>query len=441
MTHSETLYAEAVELMPGGVNSPVRAFRAVGGTPLYFRKGKGAILTDADGKDYIDYVSSWGAIILGHAEDETNEAIADAASRGTSFGAPHAGEITLAREVLARKAGVERVRFVNSGTEGALAAVRLARAATGRTKLVKFEGNYHGALDSLLVKAGSGVATFGLPDSAGVPPDATKGTLTARYNDAESVRALLEANPGEVAAILVEPVAGNMGLVPPAPDFLASLRALCDAHGTLLVLDEVMTGFRVARGGAMARYGVTPDLVVMGKVIGGGLPVGAYGGKKEIMERVAPLGPVYQAGTLSGNPLAMAAGHSVVSRLTDEVYDHLETMGARLQAGLEGALSATGVPGRVQRVGSMISVFFTDRDVKDFDDAQTTDKALYARLFHGLLQRGVYLPPSALESWFLNAAHDEPLIDRTVEAFADALREVSPSPSGSSWRGGRGERP
>ena len=440
MTHSENLYAEACDLMPGGVNSPVRAFRAVGGTPLYFQKGKGAILTDADGQEYIDYVSSWGAIILGHAEDETNEAIADAASCGTSYGAPHAGEITLAREVIERK-GLERVRFVNSGTESALAVVRLVRAATGRTKLVKFEGNYHGAIDPLLAKAGSGIATFGMPDSAGVPAESARGTLTARYNDPESVRALLEANPGEVAAVLVEPVAGNMGLVPPAPGFLQGLRELCDAHGCLLVLDEVMTGFRVARGGATARYEIKPDLVAMGKVIGGGLPVGAYGGRQELMELVAPLGPVYQAGTLSGNPLAMAAGHSVVSRLTDEVYDHLETMGARLQDGLEQAISATGVPGRVQRVGSMISVFFTDKEVRNFDDAQTTDKALYARLFHGLLKRGVYLPPSALESWFLNAAHDEPLIDRTVAAFEDVLREVSPSPSGSSWRGGRGERP
>ena len=410
--------------MPGGVNSPVRAFRAVGGTPLYFTRGKGAILTDADGREYVDYVSSWGAIILGHADEAVTEAVARAAARGTSYGAPHEGEITLAREVLARKRGVERVRFVNSGTEAALAAVRLARAATGRTKLLKFAGNYHGAIDPLLAKAGSGVATFGLPDSAGVPAETARGTLTARYNDADDVRRLLEANPGEVAAVLLEPIAGNMGLVPPVPGFLDALRLLCDAHGCLLVVDEVMTGFRVARGGATARYSLTPDLTLMGKVIGGGLPVGAYGGRRELMDLVAPVGPVYQAGTLSGNPLAMAAGHAVVSRLTEDVYDALESAGERLQKGLELALEATGVPGQVQRVGSMVSVFFTPLPVRDFDDAQTTDKALFGRLFHALLRRGVYLPPSALEAWFLNAAHDDALIDRTIDAFEDALREV-----------------
>ena len=423
MTRSERLYTEATALMPGGVNSPVRAFRAVGGTPLFFSKAKGATLTDADGKEYIDYVSSWGAILLGHADDDVNEAIAEAAARGTTYGAPHEGEIRLAREVTARKA-VERVRFVNSGTEASLAAVRLARAATGRTKLLKFAGNYHGAIDPLLAKAGSGVATFGLPDSAGVPEESARGTLTARYNDAESVRRLLEANPGEVAAVLLEPVAGNMGLVPPAPGFHEALRALCDAHGCLLVVDEVMTGFRIDRGGATARYALRPDLTIMGKVIGGGLPVGAYGGRKELMELVAPVGPVYQAGTLSGNPLAMAAGHAVVSRLDDVLYEGLERAGARLQKGLETALEACGVAGQVQRVGSMVSVFFTPMPVRDFDDAQTTDKALFARLFHALLKRGVYLPPSALEAWFLNAAHDDALIDRTVDAFEDALREV-----------------
>ncbi len=425
MTKSESLYQEAVGLMPGGVNSPVRAFRAVGGTPLYFSKGKGAILTDADGQDYIDYVSSWGAVILGHAHEAVTEAVTEAASRGTSYGAPHAGEITLAREALERKKGIERVRFVNSGTEASLAAVRLARAATERTKLLKFEGNYHGAIDSLLAKAGSGVATFGLPDSAGVPAESARGTLTARYNDPEDARRLLEANRGEVAAVLLEPIAGNMGLVPPAPGFLDSLRALCDEHGALLVVDEVMTGFRVDRGGASARYGLRPDLLIMGKVIGGGLPVGAYGGRRELMEMVAPLGPVYQAGTLSGNPLAMAAGHAVVSRLDDAAYERLEAMGARLQKGLELALENVDVEGQVQRVGSMISVFFTPMPVRDFDDAQTTDKALFGRLFHALLKRGVYLPPSALEAWFLNLGHDEALIDRTVDAFEDALREVA----------------
>ncbi len=423
MTRSEELYADACELMPGGVNSPVRAFRSVGGTPLYFEKAKGAILTDADGKEYIDYVSSWGAVILGHADEAVTEAIAKAAAKGASYGAPHAGEIALAREVVERK-GIDRVRFVNSGTEASLAVVRLARAATGRTKLIKFAGNYHGAIDSLLAKAGSGIATFGLPDSAGVPKETAQGTLTARYNDAEDVRRILDANPGEVAAILLEPVAGNMGLVPPVPGFLSTLRDLCDAHGTLLVVDEVMTGFRVARGGATERYGLRPDLIVMGKVIGGGLPVGAYGGRRELMEMIAPLGPVYQAGTLSGNPLAMAAGLSVLSRLDEVRYAGLELMGQRLQDGLTGALLRAGARGQVQRAGSMISVFFTEKPVTDFEGANATDKALFGRLFHALLARGVYLPPSALEAWFITAAHTEEIIDCTVQAFGDALHAV-----------------
>jgi len=424
MTRSETLYQEACDLMPGGVNSPVRAFRAVGGTPLYFERASGATLTDADGREYIDFVSSWGAIILGHAHPAVTEAIAAAAARGTSYGAPHEGEIRLAREVIARVPGLERVRFVNSGTEAALAAIRLARAATGRTKIIKFEGNYHGAVDALLAKAGSGVATFGLPDSAGVPTEAAKNTLTARFNDAADARRLLEANPGEVAAIMVEPIAGNMGLVPPTSEFLEDLRSACDEHGTLLVLDEVMTGFRVARGGAIERLGIRPDLVIMGKVIGGGLPVGAYGGRRELMDLVAPLGPMYQAGTLSGNPLAMAAGYTALSHLTDDLYEQLELTGERLEKGLRMATEACDVPAQVQRVGSMISVFFTEMPVRDFADAQTTDKALFGRLFHAMLRRGVYLPPSALEAWFFNAAHDEEAIDRTVNAFEDSLREV-----------------
>lgn len=421
---SERLYAEACQLMPGGVNSPVRAFRAVGGTPLYFARAAGARLIDADGNDYVDFVSSWGAIILGHAHPAVNEAIGRAAADGTSFGAPHEGEILLAQEVIHRMPGVERVRFVNSGTEASLAAIRLARAATGRTKIVKFEGNYHGAVDSLLAKAGSGVATFGLPDSAGVPKETTAGTLVARYNDLADVERLLTSHLGEVAAVLVEPVAGNMGLVPPTPEFLPGLRRLCDAHGALLVMDEVMTGFRVAPGGAAERYEVAGDIAVMGKVIGGGLPVGAYGGRRDLMELVAPLGPMYQAGTLSGNPLAMAAGYAALTNLTPEVYERLEGLGERLQKGLKLATETAGVEAQVQRIGSMISVFFTEMPVRDFADAQTTDKALFGRLFHALLNRGVYLPPSALEAWFINAAHTEEEIDRTVEAFEEALQEV-----------------
>lgn len=424
MSISKDLYTTACGLMPGGVNSPVRAFRAVGGTPLYFTKGLGSKLTDADGHEYIDYVSSWGAIIHGHADADINVAIATAAGNGTSFGAPHEGEIRLAKEVVSRLPGLEMVRFVNSGTEASLAAIRLVRAATGRTKIVKFEGNYHGAVDSLLAKAGSGIATFGLPDSAGVPSETTKGTLLAKFNDLDSVSQIFETNPSEIAAVLVEPVAGNMGLVPPAPGFLAGLRELCTKHGALLVFDEVMTGFRVARGGAAARYGVQPDLYITGKVIGGGLPVGAYGGKRQLMELVAPIGPMYQAGTLSGNPLAMAAGYAALSKLDDAVYTRLELLGARLELGLRMAAETVGVTAQVQRVGSMISVFFTDMPVVDFDDAQTTNKALFGRLFHALLARGVYLPPSALEAWFLNASHSEADIDTTVEAFEYGLREV-----------------
>ncbi len=412
--------------MPGGVNSPVRAFRAVGGSPIYFDHAKGSRVFDVDGNAYIDYVCSWGAVLLGHADVRVNHAIALAAEKGTSYGAPHAGEILLAAEVRRRMPGLELVRFVNSGTEAALAAIRLARAATGRTKLIKFAGNYHGALDPLLAKAGSGIATFGLPDSAGVPPEVAATTLTATFNDIAGVRRLLEANAGQIAAVIVEPVAGNMGLVPPKSGFLADLSEACTAHGTLLILDEVMTGFRVARGGATERYGVRPDIIIMGKVIGGGLPVGAYGGRRELMELVAPLGPMYQAGTLSGNPLAMAAGFAALNALTDEAYDQLETMGNRLETGLVAALKSAGVPGQVQRVGSMISVFFTQQPVTDFDEAQTTDRTLFARLFHGLLQRGVYLPPSALESWFFSLAHTEADIDHTIRAFADVLVEARP---------------
>jgi glutamate-1-semialdehyde 2,1-aminomutase len=317
------------------------------------------------------------------------------------------------------------VRFVNSGTEATLATIRLVRAATGRTKILKFEGNYHGAVDSLLAKAGSGIATFGLPDSAGVPKAIAHDTLLARYNDALHVEAILSANRREIAALLVEPVAGNMGLVPPNPGFLEALRTLCDDHGVLLVFDEVMTGFRVAKGGAAERFGVRPDLFCMGKVIGGGLPVGAYGGRKDLMDLVAPLGPMYQAGTLSGNPLAMAAGYAALTHLGDDQYGQLEQLGARLETGLRQVSSAAGVNAQVQRVGSMISVFFTDVPVHDFDEASATDKPLFGRLFHAMLDKGFYLPPSALEAWFFTTSHTEEDIDRTVEAFGASLKEVA----------------
>ena len=422
---SEALFAEAKTLMPGGVNSPVRAFKAVGGTPVFFKSAKGAYLFDADDNRYVDYVSSWGAILLGHADPRVIQAISDAASHGTSFGAPHEGEVRLAKEILSRVPAVERIRFVNSGTEATLATIRLVRAATGRSKIIKFEGNYHGAVDSLLAKAGSGIATFGLPDSAGVPNTITQDTLLARYNDADNVKAILEANAGQVAAVMVEPVAGNMGLVPPDPGFLLTLRELCDHHGVLLVFDEVMTGFRVARGGASERFGIKPDLICMGKVIGGGLPVGAYGGREDLMNLVAPLGPMYQAGTLSGNPLAMAAGYAALSNADQSVYEHCEQIGARLEAGLNQVFGAAGVPAQVQRVGSMISVYFADEPVHNFDQANVSNKALFGKLFHAMLDKGFYLPPSALEAWFLTASHTNEDIDLTVEAFAQSLKEVN----------------
>lgn len=407
--------------MPGGVNSPVRAFRAVGGDPVFFERGKGSELWDVDGNRYVDYVSSWGAIIHGHADPLVNDAVADAASRGTSFGAPHEGEIRLAQEIVARVPQVERVRFVNSGTEATVAAIRLARAATGRNKILKFEGNYHGAADCLLAQAGSGVATFSLPDSSGVPPSSTADTLIARFNDLDQVKSLFQANAGEIAAVIVEPTSGNMGLVPISPDFLKGLREVCTAHSALLVLDEVMTGFRVAQGGAAERFHVNPDLLCFGKVIGGGLPVGAYGGSKKLMDWVAPVGPMYQAGTLSGNPVAMAAGFSALSRLDSASYARLETLGARLENGL----AQSDVKLHVQRLGSMISVFFTNHPVTNFQEASATDRALYGRLFHAMLDKGFYLPPSALEAWFLTLSHTEEQIDATVEAFQNSLAEVA----------------
>jgi glutamate-1-semialdehyde 2,1-aminomutase len=424
-SRSADLFERAQSLMPGGVNSPVRAFRAVGGTPLFFDRACGSKLVDVDGNEYIDYVSSWGAVILGHAHPAITSAVTAAAAKGTSFGAPHAGEVALAEEVVSRVPAVERVRFVNSGTEATLAAIRLARAATGREKILKFEGNYHGAVDSLLAKAGSGVATFGLPDSAGVPPEVAAATLTASYNDLDSVRTILEQNHRKIAAVLVEPVAGNMGCVPPSEGFLKGLQSLCRIHGTLFILDEVMTGFRVSRGGASRLFGLDPDLICMGKVIGGGLPVGAYGGKQDLMEMVAPIGPVYQAGTLSGNPLAMAAGHAALANMGAEQYEHLEVVGARLESGLHGVFSGAGVAAQVQRVGSMISVYFASGPVTNFSEAKASDTAFFGKLFHALLHHGVYLPPSALEAWFLNLAHTADDIDRTIDAFAASLKEVA----------------
>lgn len=426
---SAALHAEATHIIPGGVNSPVRAFRAVGGTPVYFERGAGAYLWDVDGNRYLDFVNSWGASILGHANPQILAAIHEAASRGTSYGAPHRGEIALADEVIKRVPSIEQLRLVNSGTEASLAVLRLVRAATGRPKVLKFAGNYHGAVDSLLVRAGSGVATLGIPDSAGVAEGTIAQTAVARFNDLDDVRRNFEHHRGEIAAVLVEPVAGNMGCVPPQPGFLQGLREIADAHGTLLVFDEVMTGFRVSRGGATELYGVTPDLICFGKVIGGGLPVGAYGGKRDLMQWIAPAGPVYQAGTLSGNPLAVAAGLAALRQLDSEVYESLEKLGEYLEKGLTEIL---GNQGHVNRVGSMLSVFFSPGPTIEFDTAQATDRECFGKIFHALLDEGFYLPPSALEAWFLTASHSETDINLMLAVFEKALRNSVPFISSSS---------
>ena len=419
---SEEWFAAAARLMPGGVNSPVRAFRAVGGTPFFVARGEGARIVDVDGRSYVDYVMSWGPLILGHAPKRVTDALRAALDRGTSYGAPTPGEVELAREIAAAVPSMEMLRLVSSGTEAAMSALRVARGTTGRPKLVKFEGGYHGHADSLLVKAGSGGATFGVPDSLGVPADLARLTLTVPYNDLDAVRALLEADGREVAAVIVEPVAGNMGVVPPAPGFLAGLRELTRRHGVLLIFDEVITGFRVAYGGAQARYGVTPDLTILGKIIGGGLPVGAYGGRREIMESVSPLGGVYQAGTLSGNPLAVAAGLETLRALREPgVYETLEARAVALEAGLGEAAARAGVPATVNRVGSMLTAFFTAGPVTDWTSAARADRTRYAAFFHAMLGRGVYLAPSQFEAAFLSLAHSPDEVAMTVEAARAAL--------------------
>lgn len=421
---SQQLYTRAQSLMPAGVNSPVRAFRAVGGVPFYIASAKGAVLTDVDGNRYIDYVCSWGALVLGHSHPSVVRAIKKASEKGTSYGAPHEGEILLAEEIIRALPWVQMLRFVNSGTEATMSAVRLARAATGRPKILKFDGNYHGHADYLLAKAGSGVATFGLPDSAGVPAELTQHTLVAPYNHVEAVENLFREAGEQIAAVVVEPVAGNMGVVPPASGFLQALREITQRYGSLLIFDEVITGFRVSRQGAAGLYNVTPDLVCMGKIIGGGLPVGAYGGRRDLMQMVAPLGPVYQAGTLSGNPLAMAAGLATLRELDETAYEQLEARSGALQEAITQTTRKLGVPAQVNRVGSMLSVFFTDRPVTDTESAMSTDRQLYARLFHALLKRRVFLPPSALEAWFVSTAHTDAHIERTARAFHAALKEA-----------------
>ena len=415
MTKSEQLFAEAQQVLPGGVNSPVRACRAVDTYPRFLDHGMGSHVWDVDGNEYIDLIGSWGPLILGHCCQAVEQAVTAAISKGLSFGAPTAAEVEMA-QLVCRMTGLEMVRMVNSGTEAVMSALRLARGATGRGKIIKFAGCYHGHSDAMLVKAGSGALTGGAPDSAGVPADIAADTLTASYNDLASVEALLLANPAQVAAVIVEPVAANMGVVPPQPGFLQGLRQLCDQHGSLLIFDEVITGFRLAPGGAQEYFGVRADLVTYGKIIGGGMPVGAYGGSRRLMELVAPLGPVYQAGTLSGNPVAMAAGLAQLRILssTPGIYTDLERKGAALEAGLKHALA--GMPAQVNRVGSLLTVFFTSQAVTGYDQARSSDLALYSRWYRGLLAQGIYTAPSQFEAMFLSHAHTDEDIQKILAA-------------------------
>ena len=423
---SAGFFAQAQHVIPGGVNSPVRAFKSVGGTPLFIKRAEGAYLEDVDGNRYVDYVGSWGPMLFGHADPDVVKVVQDAALESTSFGAPTSIEIDVARLIVELVPSVEKVRMVNSGTEATMSAARLARGFTGRDKIIKFEGNYHGHGDFFLIAAGSGAMTFGEPNSPGVTKGNAQDTLIARYNDLDNVRALVAANRGEVACIIVEPIAGNMGCVPPEPGFLEGLRALCDEDGIVLIFDEVMTGFRVAPGGAQEVYGVTPDLTTLGKIIGGGLPVGAYGGRREIMDFVSPVGPVYQAGTLSGNPLAMKAGYTVLRKIADapEVYDRLEAYGATLEAGTRDNLNALGLGYFTTRVGSMGCLFFTEEKVTGYDTASTCDAATYARYFHAMLREGVYLAPSQFEAFFFSSRHGEEELERTLKAQRKALEEA-----------------
>jgi glutamate-1-semialdehyde 2,1-aminomutase len=417
-TASQALFKRACQLTPGGVNSPVRAFGSVGGTPRFIRRAQGAYLWDEDGNRYLDAVGSWGPMILGHAHPAVLAAIAEAMQDGTSFGAPTRREIELAELLLSRYPGCEQLRFVNSGTEATMSAIRTARGATGRDYLVKFAGNYHGHADSLLVAAGSGALTTGVPSSAGVPQATAQTTLVARYNDLDSVRMLFEAQPDGIAAVILEPVVGNMGVVIPTPEFLAGLRELTRRYGALLIVDEVMTGLRLAPGGAVERFGIEADLICWGKIIGGGLPVGAYGGKAHIMQHVSPLGKVYQAGTLSGNPLAMAAGIATLKQMaaTSDLYAVLEARGAQLEAGLRSAAQKHAQPIVINRVGSMMTVFFSETPVTDFESASATDSARFARWFHALLEAGVYWPASPFEAAFLSYAHSEADIKAMITA-------------------------
>lgn len=425
MTHSSELFQRAKRVLVGGVNSPVRAFRSVGGEPLVFASGSGSKLRDVDGNEYIDYVGSWGPLILGHADPAVVEALSQTASKGTSFGATAEIEILLAERVQQFFPSIEKIRMVNSGTEATMGAVRVARGFTGRDKIIKFQGCYHGHGDAFLIKAGSGATTLGVPDSAGVPRSVAADTLTARFNDLDSVEDFVTALPDQIAAIILEPVAGNMGVIAPKPGFLQGVRRLCLDNGIVLIFDEVMSGFRVAPGGAQELYGVRPDLTTLGKIIGGGLPVGAYGGRSDIMDCVSPLGPVYQAGTLSGNPLAATAGYVTLERLLhDGFYQRLEELSSRLEQGLLEAGGQAGIPVRVNRVGSMLTLFFTDQPVTDYESALKSDTERFGSFFRAMLKSGVFLPPSQFEALFVSAAHSEEDIRATISAAREAACQL-----------------
>ena len=422
LPRSHDAFLRANRVIPGGVNSPARAFGAVGGEPPFMAQGRGAYLYDIDGHQYIDYIGSWGPMILGHAHPQVRAAVAQALDLGSSFGAPTLREVEIAETVAAAVPSIDKVRFVSSGTEAAMSAVRVARGVTGRDKIIKMTGHYHGHVDALLVQAGSAATTLGTPNSPGVTAGAAQDTILCPFNDASAVADLLDHHRGQVAAVLLEPIAGNMGLVPPRPGYLETLRELTEKHGTILVFDEVMTGFRVAYGGAQELFGVTPDLTVLGKIIGGGLPAAAYGASAAIMDQVSPAGPIYQAGTLSGNPLAMAAGLATLQALRDDPpYDRLEALSARLAEGLDRAATDAGMPHVVQRVGSMLTLFFHDGPVSNYEDAKQSDTRLFARFFWEMLARGVYLPCSQFEAAFVSAAHTEADIDQTVRSAREAL--------------------
>ncbi len=423
--NNEKLYREAVELLPGGVNSPVRAFKSVGGNPIFLVKGRDCRVWDADGNEYIDFLASWGALILGHAHKKVVKAVQEEAEKGLNFGLTNPHEITLARLVVELVPTVEKVRFVNSGTEATMSAVRLARGITGRKLILKFEGCYHGHYDSLLVSAGSGVATFGIPGTPGIPEEIAKLTIVLPYNDTNALREAFEKYGNDIAGVIVEPVAGNMGVVVPEKEFLKELRKLTREYGSLLIFDEVITGFRISKGGAQEYFGIEPDITCLGKILGGGLPVGAYGGRREIMERVAPEGEIYQAGTLAGNPLAMVSGSETLKELRDkEPYDELSRRTEELAKGVSEILSEKGIPHTINRIASMMTVFFKEGEVKNFEDAKKSDTEMFARFFRALLKNGVLIPPSQFEAWFLTTSHEDRDIEEALEKIKKAVKEI-----------------